>query len=77
MLGWLCASDERVVNLYMLTYAGNLSLTAVADLPSQHRVKGDICDQDLVSDLLERLDVRAIVHLAAESMGQQTSFVRM
>jgi len=68
VLGWLRASDERVVNLDKLTYAGNLgSLTAAADHPSHHFVKGDICDEELVADLLERFDVRAIVHLAAES----------
>jgi dTDP-glucose 4,6-dehydratase len=45
--------DIRVVNLDLLTYAG--SLENLKDLPDPNRhifVKGDICDQVLLEDLL-------------------------
>ncbi|GDX95491.1 dTDP-glucose 4,6-dehydratase [Planctomycetia bacterium] len=65
---WLSERDEPVVNLDLLTYAGNLqNLAAVAADPRHRFVRGDIRDRDLVSRLLAEGDVRAIVHFAAES----------
>lgn len=58
--------DYKIVNLDALTYAGNLrNLESVQDNPNYKFVKGDICDRDLVFDLVK--DVDAIVHFAAES----------
>lgn len=58
--------DYEIVNLDALTYAGNLrNLESVQDNPNYKFVKGDICDRDLVFDLVK--DVDAIVHFAAES----------
>lgn len=58
----------RVVNLDMLTYAGNLeSLGEIADSPDYRFVRGDIADQELVGPLLEAERIDAIMHLAAES----------
>jgi dTDP-glucose 4,6-dehydratase len=58
----------RVVNLDILTYAGNLkNLTAVEGLADYRFVKGDICDAALVSSLLAEERVDAVVHFAAES----------
>lgn len=66
--GWLQAHSDSIVNLDKLTYAGNLaSLAEVAGDPRHQFVQGDICDAELVRDLLERHRVRAVVHLAAES----------
>jgi dTDP-glucose 4,6-dehydratase len=62
------STDARVVNLDLLTYAGNLD--TLADLNDQSRhifVQGDIADPALVSRLLEEYDVDAIVNFAAES----------
>jgi dTDP-glucose 4,6-dehydratase len=68
VLQWLRSESEAIVNLDKLTYAGNLgSLTDAADHPKHDFVRGDICDSDLVSNLLDRHKPRAIVHLAAES----------
>jgi len=65
---WLAESDEPVVNLDLLTYAGNLqNLAAVAADPRHRFVRGDIRDAELVARLLAEADVRAIVHFAAES----------
>jgi len=59
--------DCLIVNLDRLTYAGNLdSLRSVP--ASQHRfVQGDICDLELVLELLNQHQPQAVVHFAAES----------
>ncbi len=68
ILDWLAGSDEPVVNLDALTYAGNLeSLASVADDARHIFARGDICDRALVDTLLARHRPRAIVHFAAES----------
>lgn len=58
----------RIINLDKLTYAGNLeNLRDVEHLPNYTFVRGDICDFELVLDLIRREQVTGIVHLAAES----------
>jgi len=68
---WLNAHPEdRILNLDLLTYAGNPeSLEDVeADHPDRYRfVLGDICDRNLVDDLMDTHRPDAIVHFAAES----------
>ncbi len=60
--------DERVVNLDLLTYAGNQeNLVVVQDDPRYRFVRGDIRDRDLVRELLAAERIDAIVHFAAES----------
>ncbi len=55
-----------VVVLDKLTYAGNLAnLEPVANSSRYTFVQGDICDPELVEDLLAQAD--AVVHFAAES----------
>lgn len=68
VLDWLRGSDEPVLNLDALTYAGNLA--NLADLRGDARhvfVQGDICDRALLDSLLAEHQPRAIVHFAAES----------
>ncbi len=68
VLDWLRQSDEPVVNLDCLTYAGNLE--NLAELKGDARqvfVRGDICDGELVRRILAEHRPRAIVHFAAES----------
>ena len=68
VLDWLSASDEPVVNLDKLTYAGNPANFASLSGDARHIfVQGDICDRPLIAALLERHRPRAIVHFAAES----------
>ena len=58
----------RVVNLDVLTYAGNLkNLKGVQDNPRYRFVKGDICDASLVASLLAEERIDCVVHFAAES----------
>jgi len=58
----------RVVNLDLLTYAGNLkNLTAVENNPDYRFVHGDICDGALVRRILAEERINAVLHFAAES----------
>ncbi|PXF31972.1 spore coat protein [Pokkaliibacter plantistimulans] len=60
--------DDKVVVLDALTYAGNLSnLDPVSDHESFEFVHGDICDTQLVEQLLRDKQLNTIVHFAAES----------
>tara|TARA_B110000503_G_scaffold134856_1_gene214448 strand:+ start:64 stop:1134 length:1071 start_codon:yes stop_codon:yes gene_type:complete len=61
-------ADMHVVNLDLLTYAGNLE--NLRDLESNERyafIKGDIGDTALIQQLFDQHDFDAVVHLAAES----------
>jgi len=68
VLDWLDQSEEDAVSLDLLTYAGNLeNLSSLNDNPRHHFVQGNIGDRVLVSGLLKKYKVRAIVNFAAES----------
>jgi dTDP-glucose 4,6-dehydratase len=68
VLDWLARSDEPVVNLDKLTYAGNLeNLAALGEDPRHRFVQGDIGDPGVVADLLARYQPRAVLNFAAES----------
>ncbi len=68
VLDWLAGSDETIVNLDALTYAGNLENLAAVHGDKRHIfVHGDIGDFDLVSRLLAEHQPRAILNFAAES----------
>ena len=68
VLDWLAASDEAVLNLDKLTYAGNRANLASLAGDARHRfVQGDIGDTALVDRLLAEHRPRAIVNFAAES----------
>ncbi len=68
VLDWLQTSDEPVVNLDKLTYAGNLENLATIQGDARHVfVKGDIGDHDLIAQLLAKYRPRAVVNFAAES----------
>jgi dTDP-glucose 4,6-dehydratase len=68
VLDWLADSDERVVNLDLLTYAGNLANLKALQGNNRHVfVQGDICDRALLDRLLLEHKPRAILHFAAES----------
>jgi dTDP-glucose 4,6-dehydratase len=68
VLDWLAKSDEAIVNLDKLTYAGNLeTLSSLEGNPSHIFVQGDIGDVALVERLLAEHKPRAVVNFAAES----------
>jgi dTDP-glucose 4,6-dehydratase len=68
VLDWLAQSDEHVINLDKLTYAGNLdNLQSLNGDPRHVFVQGDIGDSALVANLLAKHQPRAIINFAAES----------
>ena len=68
VLDWLNQSNEPVLNLDNLTYAGNLQNLASLDGNLRHIfVKGDIGNGALVSSLLRQHRPRAVLNFAAES----------
>ncbi len=67
-LDWLAQSDERVINLDKLTYAGNPETLASLASDSRHvLVQGDIGNSTLVAELLAKHRPRAVLNFAAES----------
>jgi dTDP-glucose 4,6-dehydratase len=68
VLDWLAHSDEPVINLDKLTYAGNLhNLDSLAGDARHQFVHGDIGDSALVTRLLAEHRPRAVLNFAAES----------
>ena len=68
VLDWLAGTDEPVVNLDKLTYAGNRHNLAGIEGDKRHIfVQGDIADRSLVDALIAQHQPRAIIHFAAES----------
>jgi dTDP-glucose 4,6-dehydratase len=68
VLDWFAATGEPVINLDLLTYAGNLGNLAALAKDSRHEfVRGDIGDGALVSALLATHRPRAIINFAAET----------
>jgi dTDP-glucose 4,6-dehydratase len=68
VIDWLAVSDEPVINLDALTYAGNLQNLASLQGDSRHTfIRGDIGDYGLVLGLLNQHKPRAVINFAAES----------
>ncbi len=58
----------RIVNLDVLTYAGNLeNLRDVEHAPNYLFVKADICDAEAVAQVFRDHAIDGVIHLAAES----------
>ena len=68
VLNWLEKSNEKIIALDKLTYAGNLeNLKSVELNPNYTFVQVDIGDSKKIANLLKKHRPRAIVNLAAES----------
>jgi len=62
------AAGDAVVNIDLLTYAGNLENLANLDgVPHHELVRADICDGEAIAAVFRQHRPRAIVHFAAES----------
>ena len=60
--------DYHLVNLDLLTYAGNLdNVKEVENHPRYTFVQGDICDRSFVEDLFQKFLFHDVIHFAAES----------
>ena len=68
VLDWLNGSDEPVLNVDKLTYAGNLGTLKSLEGDARHVfARADICDRAAIDALLATHKPRAILHFAAES----------
>ncbi len=68
VLQWRASESSTIVNLDKLTYAGNPANLAEISHDKHYRfLQGDICDRELLAELLVTHRPRAIVHFAAES----------
>ena len=64
----LARGGDRIVNLDLLTYAGNLeNLAGLEDRTDYRFVRGDVRDAGLLDRLLSEEKIEAVVHFAAES----------
>ncbi len=74
--------NYKIVNLDALTYAGNLeNIVDIEDSPNYKFIKGDICDESLVTQIFKEENITDVIHLAAESHVDRSikdplSFVR-
>ncbi|HEX4487704.1 MAG TPA: dTDP-glucose 4,6-dehydratase [Terriglobales bacterium] len=68
ILQWLAAESSPVINLDLLTYAGNpANLESISGDPRYSFAHGDIGDTEFVKALMRQHQPRAIIHFAAES----------
>ncbi|WP_071334031.1 dTDP-glucose 4,6-dehydratase [Burkholderia contaminans] len=68
VLDWMGASDEAVLNVDKLTYAGNLrTLAPLEGNPDHVFARVDICDRAALDALFAEHRPRAVIHFAAES----------
>lgn len=60
--------DYEIINLDLLTYAGNLKNLEDIDKDDRyHFIKGDICDRVLLNEIFHRFDINVVINFAAES----------
>jgi dTDP-glucose 4,6-dehydratase len=60
--------NTQVVNLDLLTYAGDISNLKEVENNSNYKfIKGDICDRNLVESLFKEYKFNGVIHFAAES----------
>ncbi|AZN37851.1 dTDP-glucose 4,6-dehydratase [Iodobacter ciconiae] len=68
VLDWLAGTDEPVINVDKLTYAGNLDTLASLKDDARHIfVRADIGDKAVIGELLAKYQPRAVINFAAES----------
>jgi len=60
--------DYSIINLDLLTYAGNLDNLKECENNSRYKfIKGNICNRDLVEFIFSEYDIQGVIHFAAES----------
>lgn len=61
-------SNYNIINLDLLTYAGDLENLKECESNSNYKfIKGDICNRDLVEFIFKEYDIKGVIHFAAES----------
>ncbi|WP_419767361.1 dTDP-glucose 4,6-dehydratase [Arcobacter sp.] len=60
--------EYNLINLDLLTYAGNLENLTECEKSSRYKfIKGDICNRELVEFIFSEYDISGVIHFAAES----------
>jgi dTDP-glucose 4,6-dehydratase len=60
--------EYNLINLDLLTYAGNLENLKECEENSKYKfIKGDICNRELVEFIFTEYDIQGVIHFAAES----------
>lgn len=60
--------DIKIINIDKLTYAGNIENLKEIDEDDRYTfIQGDICDEELISQIFEKYNIDYVVHFAAES----------
>jgi dTDP-glucose 4,6-dehydratase len=60
--------DYTIVNLDLLTYAGNFkNFEEIAETERYHFVKGDVCDRELLNEIFHKYEINVVINFAAES----------
>ena len=60
--------EYRLINLDLLTYAGDLENLRECEGNSRYKfIKGDICNRDLIEFIFNEYDICGVIHFAAES----------
>ena len=60
--------NYNIINLDLLTYAGDLSNLSECENNSRYKfIKGDICNRELVEFIFNEYDIEGVIHFAAES----------
>ncbi len=61
-------SEYNIINLDLLTYAGDLENLKECESNSNYKfIKGDICNRELVEFIFTEYDIQGVIHFAAES----------
>lgn len=75
ILQWISERKSSVVNLDKLTSTGNLNnLSLLEHHASHHFIRGDICNRSLVQDLLKKYQPIYIIHCAAETQADRSTY---
>ena len=63
----MASTDEKIISLDALTYAGNLANLAGISSNQHVFVHGNICDQEQLNQVFNEHAIKKVVHFAAES----------
>lgn len=68
IINWLAQSDETIINLDLLTYAGNIeNLSSVKNDARHIFIQGDIGNSALLDEIFNKYKPRVVINFAAES----------
>ena len=60
--------EYNLVNLDLLTYAGNLENLKECEGNARYKfIKGDVCNRELIEFIFNEYDIQGVIHFAAES----------